>query len=78
VFPNPSSHRVTFDRAYESYGRELFLKIMDLHGREVFYQHLSEQGMLEWEVEKYPPGIYWYFITGSSGVVQSGKIVVVN
>lgn len=74
VFPNPTSSTLSFELPSVVENAEIIL--VDVSGQVVAKQSLKDQRSTRMDVKSLATGIYIYRISTSTGIVQSGTVVV--
>jgi hypothetical protein len=76
VYPNPASE-VLYTTLAEPAGQDLHFQLLSATGMVLRNRILSGgEGQYMLDISALPPGIYWYRIMSTEGVVQTGKVVI--
>ncbi|MCB9284593.1 MAG: T9SS type A sorting domain-containing protein [Lewinellaceae bacterium] len=77
VYPNPFTHRLTFDLQRLEAGVLYRVSVYDAVGRLEWTSQSKGGALLEWKAENLKPGVYFYLIEkeGEGKVVQRGKAI---
>jgi Secretion system C-terminal sorting domain len=77
VAPNPAKDFVNFKLLLDEDIEGADIKVRDINGKLLFWEKVSK-GMysLTWNTEQLPSGIYFYQLNATSGILQSGKVVL--
>ncbi len=74
IFPNPFSDRVTLELGPEMLHNNVQLSLIDLSGREIYAVPVVSTKVII-ERNGVASGIYIYRLTGSNGLIASGKLI---